>query len=134
MRENKEKDTISDAEYADFVDNNKVNNDILENIAEKNKNGEPLSDRELAIFSYKIADIETILTDIKRKEEPPEEKKKVATVEPVLAVANEALEDKTNRKINSIFETEGNDSEKEIEKEKILKKLREKIFKLFGKK
>jgi hypothetical protein len=57
------------AEYADFVDNNKVNNDILENIAEKNKNGEPLSDRERAIFSYKTADIEKILTEIKKEEE-----------------------------------------------------------------
>ena len=53
---------ISDTEYQDFVDNGIVSEQTLQNIAEKVKNNQQLTDRENAIFTDKTAEINDILT------------------------------------------------------------------------
>lgn len=54
-------DTISDEVYKNFVDKNEVPQEILEAIAEKVKAQATLSDRELAIFTGKTAEINEII-------------------------------------------------------------------------
>jgi hypothetical protein len=53
---------ISNTEYQDFVDNGNVSEQTLQNIAEKVKNNQQLTDRENAIFTDKTAEINNILT------------------------------------------------------------------------
>ena len=52
---------VGDAEYNDFIDKGKVSNERLNDIANKVKNREPLSDREKAIFSDKTGEINKII-------------------------------------------------------------------------
>ncbi|MEO7048447.1 MAG: hypothetical protein ABI091_24320, partial [Ferruginibacter sp.] len=64
------KDLINDKVYDDFIDKNKVPDDILKSIAEKVKSNEILSERENAIFHGKTSEINDIISG-KVKEPPP---------------------------------------------------------------
>lgn len=57
------KENISDETYNDFVDNGNVDSSVIENIAEKIKVNEPLSEREFAIFNDKTSEINEVLKD-----------------------------------------------------------------------
>ncbi len=65
----KSNEPISDEEFKKYVDNNDVDKKTLSSIAEKQKNGEKLSDRETAIFQNNTQKIETILINFKAEEE-----------------------------------------------------------------
>ncbi len=57
---------ISDEEYADFVDKNIVSEYRLKILANKVKDKEKLSDKEMAIFTGKTAEINKIIKEIKK--------------------------------------------------------------------
>ncbi|MFA6524486.1 MAG: hypothetical protein WC264_03705 [Candidatus Paceibacterota bacterium] len=59
-----EEENISDQEYKDYVDNNKVSDERLKNIAKKVWAFKSLSKREQAIFSYKTLEINEIIKNI----------------------------------------------------------------------
>lgn len=61
---NSQTDVISDDEYNDFIDNNKVSEAILQSIADKIKAGTSLSVREQAILAAKNSEIEELLKPI----------------------------------------------------------------------
>jgi len=82
---------ISDQEYEDFVDNNKVSEVILNRIAEKIKRSEKLSLREQAIHSSKTTEIEEkIKTEGKNEENNP--------------IKNEISEEDIRKKAQEIYE------------------------------
>jgi hypothetical protein len=54
---------VEDAEYNDFIDKGKVSEARLNDIANKVKNQEPLSDREKEIFSDKTSEINKIIAN-----------------------------------------------------------------------
>lgn len=58
-----QEEVISNETYTEFVDTGKVDNVVIENIAEKIKVNEPLSEREFAIFNDKTSEINEILKD-----------------------------------------------------------------------
>ena len=65
----KNKDVISDEEYNDFVDKQFVTSDRIQSIADKIKKGEPLSEREQAMYTANSAPVEEVLQTSKGKEE-----------------------------------------------------------------
>ena len=62
-------EVISDAEYSKFVDKNEVSEEIYRTIAMKQKAGERITPRELAIASYNSNEINDILKVEKEKED-----------------------------------------------------------------
>lgn len=67
---NNQQTTVSDEEYADFIDNGVVSQDILTIIAEKVKKQEPLDPKENAIFVSKTREINQIIAESTTKVEP----------------------------------------------------------------
>ena len=67
--------SVSEAEYANFVDNNAVSPERLQAIADKVKAGEQLTDpKEQAIFNGKTAEIEQLIKGVEQpaaNEQPP---------------------------------------------------------------
>jgi hypothetical protein len=63
-----EVDEISDLEYSNFIDNGIVTQNRINSIAEKVKNNEKLTNRELLIFNDKTSEINTILQKLKALE------------------------------------------------------------------
>jgi len=57
------KEDVTDEEYADFVDNNKVSRLRIITIAEKYKNKESFTEKEKAIFAGKVAEIKQYIAD-----------------------------------------------------------------------
>lgn len=62
---------VSDSEHTEFIDTGKVDPKRLEDIANKVKNNEPLSDREKDIFTNKTAEVNNL---IREQAEPKAEK------------------------------------------------------------
>jgi len=83
---------ITEQEYKDFVDNNVVSEELLQEIANKVINKQDLSQRETAIFSGKTAEINEI---IKKKAEPEKVetgKVKLTAKTPIATLDTEAPE------------------------------------------
>ena len=85
---------VSDAEYNNFIDNGKVTDERLKNIAEKKRNHDELSEREMQIFNDKTKEVNNII-----KESAPKE-----TVESIQSEINNNnnLITKEQEKINKI--------------------------------
>lgn len=64
LEETKPAEVISDKDYNEFIDNNKVSDSILNTIANKVINKESLSPREQAIFSGKTSEVENIIKNL----------------------------------------------------------------------
>lgn len=73
-KERKEKETveevIDDATWKNFVDNNKVSQDLINSIAQKVADGQKLSERENAILGEKAAEVEAAIKEIQAQREP----------------------------------------------------------------
>lgn len=61
---------ITEEDYNDFVDNGEVSQETLNNLAEKVKKGEKLTEKENAIFTDKTSEINDILKESSTKTKP----------------------------------------------------------------
>ncbi len=62
---------ITEQEYNDFIDSGNISEVILDTIAEKIKNNEELSEKEIAVFNNKTREINKILQDKQKEEQIP---------------------------------------------------------------
>lgn len=83
---------ITDAEYANFIDNGVVSEQRLDDIANKIKNNQALSERENAIFTDKTSDINRILSS-----QPTRKETETKISDATKQLANKVREFKTSR-------------------------------------
>ncbi|HRR24871.1 MAG TPA: hypothetical protein P5053_10710, partial [Bacteroidia bacterium] len=74
---------IGEGEYKEFIDNGKVAPERLNNIAEKVKNKEDLSEREKAIFADKTAEINDIIKNGSTNNQQIKDETKITPIKPV---------------------------------------------------
>lgn len=91
--ETKTQPDVSESDYNTFVDTGNVSSEILNTLAEKTKNKQPLTERETAIFNNKTTEINEILREQAKQENTVQE-----TEQEILST-----EDKENKK--NIIET-----------------------------
>ncbi|MCX6753125.1 MAG: hypothetical protein NTW62_02160 [Candidatus Nomurabacteria bacterium] len=106
-RESKEKEIISDKEYTDFVDKNKVSTSRLESLADKVIARHQLSTREQAIFNGKTSEINKII-----EERSKQDKKENKTAD-LKKDINKKIDDKDKKKDDKTAGPTAEDLEKQ---------------------
>ena len=127
---------VSEVEYNDFVDKNKVTDERLNDIAGKVKNQQPLSEKETAIFHGKTSEINDIIAkgeqsnpEIQRLETEKQEKIAEASkpkIKPQMDWIDAALFSNVKNKkgeLDTVLGDEFKEKQKEIRKKYSLLKV-----------